>query len=106
MSAIPVPPPPEPLTPHEQALILVKSRPPQPTKLYYLIAALTFIGGILMGWIYLVKDGTKNKLFGLRALLLGFLLPLVVVAVILVIQINQRGEQAPLPQQPGKILPK
>lgn len=105
MPAIAIPQPPEPLTPHEEQLRLAKSVPPTPTGLYYFIAALTSLGGIIMGWIYLTKDGKANKLFGLRALMLGFLLPVVVTVIILLIQIGQVGQQAPLPNQPGIILP-
>lgn len=97
--------PPEPLTTHEQNITLVKSVPPSPAWAYYLIAAFTSLGGIIMGWIYLVKQGSHNKLFGLRVLLLGFLLPLVVVAVIFLMQLQQRGASAPLPNQPGTLLP-
>ena len=97
--------PPEPLTRHEQTIALVKSVPPQPAWAYYLIAAFTSLGGIIMGWIYLVKDGASNKLFGIRALLLGFALPLLVVGIIVISQLNQRDAQAPLPNQPGTLLP-
>lgn len=103
--AVALPQPPEPLTPHEQSLVLVKAQPPTPQWAFYLVALLTALGGWVMGWIYIVKDGAKNKLFGLRAMLLGFVLPLVVVAVILLLQLLQRGASAPLPQQPGTLLP-
>ncbi len=97
--------PPEPLNAHEQGITLIKSKPPTPTWVYYLIAAFTSLGGIIMGWIYLVKDGSRNKMFGLRALLLGFVLPILVVAIIIVLNLSQRGVSAPLPSQPGTLLP-
>ena len=97
--------PPEPLTAHEQNLVLVKSRPPQPAALYYLVALLTGIGGIVMGWIYLVKDGSSNKGFGIKTLLIGFILPLVIAGFILAGQAIEKNTQAPLPEQPGVLLP-
>jgi hypothetical protein len=97
--------PPEPLTRHEQSIELVKSTPPSPAWAFYLVAMFTSLGGIIMGWIYLVKDGQRNKLFGIRALLLGFVLPLLIVAIIIVIQLQQRDAVAPLPNQPGTLLP-
>lgn len=97
--------PPEPLTSHEQNLVLVKSRPPQPAALYYLVALLTGIGGIVMGWIYIAKDGSSNKGFGIRSLLIGFILPLLIVGFVLADQAIEKGTQAPLPQQPGVLLP-
>lgn len=97
--------PPEPLTPHEQKIRLVKCQPPRPLGAYLLLAAITSLGGFVMGWVYLVKDGKDNKLFGLGALLLGFLLPLAIAAVIIILNIMQIGVFAPLPEQPGVLLP-
>jgi hypothetical protein len=103
--AIPVPQPPEPLTPAETSIELVKSRPPQPQILYYLVAVLTVVGGLIMGWVYLVKDGASNKLFGIRAILAAFLIPAALTAYLLVQQSIEKRQQAPLPDQPGIILP-
>jgi hypothetical protein len=103
--AFTIPQPPEALTEHEQGIVLVKSTPPQPLVLYYILAGLTAIGGFIMGWIYLVKDGGANKLFGLRAMALGLLLPLLLVIAIFVSQAIQKRASAPLPQQPGVLLP-
>lgn len=103
--SIPLPEPPEALTEHEKNLVLVKSLPPEPTGLYYLLSAITFLGGVWMGFVYLIKDGQKNKLFGIRALFSGMFLPIVVVAIILFSQFQQKQAVAPLPQQPGVILP-
>ncbi len=103
--SLPLLEPPEPLTEHEKSLVLIKSKPPEPTGWYYLLAAITFLGGLWMGFVYLVKDGQKNKLFGIRALFSGMFLPVVVVGIILFSQFQQKQASAPLPQQPGVILP-
>ncbi|MDP2587597.1 MAG: hypothetical protein Q8P33_02375 [bacterium] len=97
--------PPEPLSRHEQSLVLVKAQPPEPHWAFYLVALFTSLGGFILGWVYLIKNGSANKLFGLRAILLGFVIPLVVVLVIVAGQIQQKGQQAPLPSQPGTLLP-
>lgn len=101
----PQPEPPEPLTEHEKNLVLVKSYPPEPTGWYYLLAAITFFGGVWLGFIYLFKDGQDNKLFGIRALISGMLLPVLVTSIIAYSQYQQKRAFAPLPQQPGVILP-
>lgn len=105
MAHLPTIEPPEPLTPHEQSLTLVKSMPPQPRWAYLLLAALTSIGGLTMAWVYLKKDASSNRIFGLQSLLLAFVIPLIVVAIIIFIQIQQGGARAPLPDQPGLLLP-
>ncbi|MFO0702755.1 MAG: hypothetical protein U0514_02695 [Candidatus Andersenbacteria bacterium] len=96
--------PPEPLTEHERSLTLVKAQPPEPTWAYYLLAAGTSLGGLIMGWIYLTKDGGTNKTFGLRAILLGLLLPTAIVAAVLVNRALQTSTPAPT-NQPGVLLP-
>jgi len=96
--------PPEPLTEHERSLTLVKAQPPEPTWAYYALAAGTAIGGWIMGLIYLSKDTARSKAFGLRALLLGFLLPAAVIGIALFIRSTQVSTRTP-PQQPGVLLP-
>ena len=97
--------PPEPLSRHEQSITLTKAQPPEPQWAFYLVSLFTSLGGFILGWVYLVKDSRANKLFGIRALLLGFVLPLLVVSVIVVSQVQQRDQRAPLPTQPGTLLP-
>jgi len=86
-------------------MVLRKSKPPEPGWAYLLVALFTSIGGILMGWIYLVKDGAQNKRFGIAALLLGLILPAIILLIFASDQARQAGSNAPLPQQPGVILP-
>lgn len=105
MVKIALPEPPAPLTEHEQKIELIKSEPPRPLILYLLVAALTSIGGLIMGWIYLVKDGARNKQFGLLSFLLGLLIPAAVILIIFLGQEEQRQQRAPLPEQPGIRLP-
>jgi hypothetical protein len=96
-----LPNPPEPLSAHERSLTLIKSDAPRPLWPYLLVATLTSLGGIILGFVYLVKDGAENKRFGAAALLLGFVLPLVIVSYVLLDQLRQSGARAPLPNQPG-----
>lgn len=96
--------PPEPLTAHERSLELVKALPPEPTWAYYLLAAGTSLGGVILGLIYLAKSGYQNKAFGVRALLLGLVLPLTVVAIVFVIRASQPQVFTPV-HQPGVLLP-
>ena|SRR3990167_7757125 len=96
--------PPAALTEHEISLKLIKARPPEPSWAYYLLAAGTALGGVTLGWIYLIKDGANNKAFGLRALLLGLVLPVVVVVAAFAIRATQVSPLTPT-QQPGVLLP-
>lgn len=104
MSTAAVIQPPEPLTEHERSLTLVKAQPPEPTWAFYVLAASTVLGGWVMGLIYLSKDTARSKGFGLRALLLGFLLPVAVVGIALFIRSTQVPTFTPQ-QQPGVLLP-
>ncbi len=106
MTKITVPNPPAPLTKKEQNLKLIKSRPPRPSALYLLFAALTSLGGLIMGWVYIKKDGAANKTFGVFSLLLSLVLPLVIILAFNFNQARQKNLQAPLPNQPGIRLPK
>lgn len=96
--------PPEPLTEHEKSLKLIKAEPPEPTWAYYVLAAGTAVGGWVMGLVYLKKDGAANKAFGVRAIVLGFLLPAVIVGSVLLIRATQVPSFTPA-REPGVLLP-
>ncbi len=106
MAKLTIPNPPAPLNAKEQNIKLIKGRPPRPAALYLLFATLTSLGGLIMGWVYLIKDGAKNKSFGILSLLLGLVLPAVIILALFLNQESQKGLQAPLPEQPGIRLPK
>lgn len=106
MKNIKLPQPPLPLTQKERQLKLVKSEPPRPLALYLLFAALTSLGGLILGWVYLKKDGGGNKAFGAFSLLLSLFLPALIILSFTFNQARQKNLRAPLPQQPGVRLPR
>ena len=96
--------PPEPLTEHEKSIKLIKAEPPEPTWAYYVLATGTAVAGWVMGLVYLKKDGAANKAFGVKAFLLGFFLPAVIVGAVLVIRATQVSRVTPV-TEPGVLLP-
>jgi uncharacterized membrane protein len=51
--------------------------PPEPKALYYVLSFFISLAGIILGIIYMKKDGEENKKFGKMCLILGIVPTLV-----------------------------
>lgn len=63
---------------------IILATPPEPRWFYLIISFLIFPLGILLGQVYLRKDGDDNKHFGRQALLCGIALPLILILIFLI----------------------